>query len=95
MIIFGTNITKAMANAVKPNTNTAAAAVSLAILASGFISSVIKSIVASILVFISSVAITRPIVKNITNHSIVDILNIIPAIITKIVASVWTKIFCS
>ena len=74
MMILGPNMITAIANATRPNTNTALAAVSLATLAMGCFLSVIKSTTASMLVLISSVAITKPIIRNRINHSVVCLL---------------------
>ncbi len=84
--ILGANIISPIIMAVIPKTKTAPAAVSLAIFARGCTSFVIKSIAASMLVLISSVAITSPIISMIISHSMADILKMKPAIMTHIVA---------
>ena len=70
--MLGIKIIKAIIALVRVKTNSAAEAVSLATLASGWNSLVTRSTVLSIEVFISSTTKVNPIIAIIINHSVVD-----------------------
>ena len=93
--MYGKKTINPTINANSAKIKTAALAVSLAILANGFIFNVYKSTTASIAVFINSANITKAIASKTNNHSISLILKKIPKGITKKIAIKCTKKFCS
>jgi hypothetical protein len=93
--ILGKNIKIPDTRATKAKINTAAEAVSFAILASGCLFGLTKSTNASIAELINSVDITSPNNIKHINHSKYDIFNNIPSAITVIQIITCINIFCS